>query len=332
MPSLEQIQPHVARGVNYRLVSVYIVDKPIGMTSFDVVARARKILNTRRIGHTGTLDPLATGVLVLTVDDSTKLVQFLETDSKSYLAFVSFGADTPTLDAEGPILETAATNLTLDQIKAALEPFRGAQMQLPPSYSAIHINGERAYDLARKGLEVKLQPRAVTVTRLEAQLLLGSMREFARLEYRAALDGTGDWIASPNGDQFTFPAPLGDFQTVMLNVSVSSGTYIRSLARDLGAALGVPAHLAGLVRTRVGKFGLSDATSLEALGSATSKPDLEALSLPQLEVDPPSARQIRDGKRFAHTYVGRAMVTLDGALVAAVEGDGERLRVLRAWQ
>ena len=313
-------------------MSVYIVDKPIGLTSFDVVAQARKILGTRRIGHTGTLDPLATGVLVLTVDDSTKLVQFLETDSKSYLAFVSFGASTPTLDAEGPILETAATNLTFDQIKAALEPFRGAQMQLPPSYSAIHINGERAYDLARKGLEVKLSPRAVTVGRLEEQLLLGSMGEFARLEYRAALDDTGDWVVSPSGDAFDFPAPLGEFQTVMLNISVSSGTYIRSLARDLGAALGVPAHLAGLVRTRVGKFRLSDATPLEALGSATPKPDLEALSLPQLTVDGGAARQIRDGKRFAHAHVGRAIVTLDGALVAAVDGDGETLRVLRAWQ
>ena len=302
------------------------------MTSFDVVAKARKILNTRRIGHTGTLDPLATGVLVLTVDDSTKLVQFLETDSKSYLAFVSFGAGTPTLDAEGPILETAKTNLTLDQIQAVLEPFRGDQMQLPPSYSAIHVNGERAYDLARKGLEVKLNPRAVTVQRLEAGLLLGSMAEFARLEYRPALGQTDDWVASPNGYAFDFPVPLGDFQTVMLNVSVSSGTYIRSLARDLGAALGVPAHLAGLVRTRVGKFRLTDATPLENLGTAIPKPDLEALSLPQLTVDALSARQIRDGKRFAHAHVGRAIVTLDGALVAAVEGDGENLRVLRAWQ
>ena len=302
------------------------------MTSFDVVAKARKILDTRRIGHTGTLDPLATGVLVLTVGDSTKLVQFLETDSKSYLAFVSFGASTPTLDAEGPILETAATNLTLDQISAALEPFRGDQMQLPPSYSAIHINGERAYDLARKGQEVKLNPRAVTVQRLEAGLLLGSMAEFARLEYRAVLNQTDDWVVSPNGNAFDFPAPLGEFQTVMLNVSVSSGTYIRSLARDLGASLGVPAHLAGLVRTRVGKFRLTDATPLENLGNATPKPDLEALSLPQLTVDALGARQIRDGKRFAHAHLGRAMVTLDGALVAAVEGDGETLRVLRAWQ
>jgi tRNA pseudouridine55 synthase len=313
-------------------VSVYIVDKPIGMTSFDVVARARKILGTRRIGHTGTLDPLATGVLVLTVDDSTKLVQFLETDSKNYLAFVSFGASTPTLDAEGPMLETVQTNLTLEKIQAGLEPFRGAQMQLPPSYSAIHVNGERAYDLARKGQEVKLQPRAVTVGRLEAGLMLSSMAEFARLEYRPAQDQTDDWVASPNGYAFTFPAPLGDFQTVMLNVSVSSGTYIRSLARDLGASLGVPAHLAGLVRTRVGKFRLTDATPLTALGSAAPKPDLEALSLPLLEVDTGAARQIRDGKRLPHAHIGRAMVTLDGALVAAVEGNGETLRVLRAWQ
>ena len=118
----------------------------------------------------------------------------------------------------------------------------------------------------------------------------------------------------------------------MLFVSVSSGTYIRSLARDIGAALGVPAHLAGLVRTRVGRFKLTEAVPLEGLGSAVEKSDLESLELPVLAVDAKTARNIRDGKRVMHEHVGRAVVTLEGALVAVVDGNGSQLKVLRAWQ
>jgi tRNA pseudouridine55 synthase len=316
-------------------VGIYIVDKPIGLTSFDVVAKARKILNTRRIGHTGTLDPLATGVLVLTVGDSTKLVQFLETDGKDYLAFISLGASTPTLDAEGPILETStAKTFSRLEVEAVLERFRGEQAQLPPAYSAIHIDGRRAYDLARSGQEVVLPARRVTVHALELKLLLPSMQEFMGLEYRPVSpdDGTGAWSASPNGYGFQFPAPLGTFQTMMLFVSVSSGTYIRSLARDIGAALGVAAHLAGLVRTRVGRFKLTDAVPLEGLGPAGERSDLESLELPVLAVDAKMARDIRDGKRVLHEYAGRAVVTLEGTLVAVVEGSGSQLKVLRAWQ
>jgi tRNA pseudouridine55 synthase len=294
-------------------VGVFVVDKPLHLTSFDVVARARKLLNTRRIGHTGTLDPLATGVLVLCTDESTKLVQFLETDSKDYLAFVSLGASTPTLDAEGPILETtpvpALSELDLEPI---LERFRGAQKQLPPAFSAIHVDGQRAYDLARQGKEVNLEPRSVVVHRLELLSTLPSMRE-----------------AHPKG---SFPEPLGDFPTLVLACSVSSGTYIRSLARDIGATLGVGAHLAGLVRTRVGRFKLEDAVKLEELRLEQDRGDLQSLDLPQLEVTPRQAKDVRDGKRLAHTHEGRAVVTLEGRLVAVVDGDGSSLKVLRAWQ
>ena len=165
-------------------MGIYVIDKPLGLTSFDVVARAKKRLSTGKVGHTGTLDPLATGVLILASNQSTKLVQFLEKDSKDYLAFVSFGASTPTLDAEGPILETQSVSRDelKPRIEAALERFRGPQMQMPPSYSAIHVNGERAYDLARKGQEVVLNTRAVTVHKLKGDLILESMQEFRKLE------------------------------------------------------------------------------------------------------------------------------------------------------
>jgi tRNA pseudouridine55 synthase len=297
-------------------VGIFVIDKPLHLTSFDVVAKARKLLNTRRIGHTGTLDPLATGVLILCTEDSTKLVQFLETDSKDYLAFVSLGAGTPTLDAEGPILETAPVPaFSTADLERALSGLRGAQSQLPPAYSAIHVGGERAYDLARQGKEVKLAPRRVTVHRLQWLSTLPTMRD-----------------ASPASSRQGFPPPLGDFPTLVLMCSVSSGTYIRSLARDLGAALGTVAHLAGLVRTRVGPFKLEDALSLEELRPERALPDLNALDLPRLEVSARQAKDIRDGKRLPHDHGGRAVVTLEGKLVAIVDGDGSSLKVLRGWQ
>ncbi len=318
-------------------MGIYIVDKPLGLTSFDVVARARRALGTRRVGHTGTLDPLATGVLILATDESTKLVQFLEKDSKDYLAFVSLGAGTPTLDAEGPVLETQDVGvLERGRVNEILESFVGPQMQMPPAYSAIHVNGQRAYDLARSGQDVKLEPRAVTIHDLRCNLIFPSMHGFQREEYRPMrladfLRGFG-WSVSPNGYTFKFPEPLGEFPTLMLNVSVSSGTYIRSLARDIGLKLGVPAHLAGLIRTRVGKFNLENAVTLEKLRPELAIPDLEALDLPVLELNAPEAKDVRDGKRHASSLTGLVTLTCDGNLVAIAEGDGLQLKVRRAWQ
>ena len=316
-------------------MGIYVIDKPLGLTSFDVVARAKKRLNTGKVGHTGTLDPLATGVLIVASNQSTKLVQFLEKDSKDYLAFISFGASTPTLDAEGPILETQAVSRDelRPNIEAALEQYCGPQMQMPPSYSAIHVNGERAYDLARKGQEVILNTRAVTVHKLKGDLMLESMQEFRKLEYRPYKqeDGSTEWHAAPNGFVFNLPEPLGEFPTLMLNVSVSSGTYIRSLARDIGLALGVPAHLAGLVRTQVGKFKLEDAQKIETLEPNPSIPDLDALDLSVLELSLFDAKRIRDGKLHTSSHVGLLVATCEGELVAVLEGDGQNLKVRRAW-
>jgi tRNA pseudouridine55 synthase len=296
-------------------MGIYIVNKPLGKTSFDAVAIARKQLGTKSVGHTGTLDPLATGVLVIATDSSTKLVQFLTADSKDYLAFISLGASTPTLDAEGPILETQAVpEFSNEQINTVLEKFVGAQQQMPPIYSAIHVNGERAYDLARAGKEVKLELRNVTIHKLEL------------IKYGAKLE------AVTEGIPHSLPTPLGNFPTLLVFASVSSGTYLRSLARDVGKALGVPAHLSGLVRTRVGKFKLEQAVELEDLRGATPIPELDALEMPRIEVTPKQAKDTRDGKKLEHDVVGQFVLTLEGQLVAVVEGDGTRLKVVRAWQ
>jgi tRNA pseudouridine55 synthase len=276
-------------------MGIYIVNKPLGKTSFDVVAIARKQLCTKSIGHTGTLDPLATGVLILATDSSTKLVQFLTADSKDYLAFISLGASTPTLDAEGPILETKSIpEFSSDQIKLVLEKFVGTQQQLPPIYSAIHVNGERAYDLARAGKEVKLELRNVTIHKLEL------------VKYGVNLE------AVTVGVPHNLPTPLGDFPTLLVFASVSSGTYLRSLARDIGDALGVPAHLSGLIRTRVGKFKLENAVELEALRDATPIPELDALEMPRIEVTAKQAKDARDGKKLEHSFVGQVILTARG--------------------
>lgn len=302
------------------------VDKPLGLTSHDIVNRARRILGTRRVGHTGTLDPLATGVVVLCVDDSTKLVQFMEHDSKDYLAWVSLGAGTPTLDAEGPVDAEGEWQRADDEsIRATLQQFVGPQKQIPPQYSAIQVGGQRAYAVARAGGALDLPARDVVIHELD---LLGV---YPNVQAAPRTFDPATWQPSAEGITFTLPAPLGEFPTLLLRVSVGSGTYIRSLARDIGAALGAPAHLGGLVRTRAGRYGLAQAASLDDLATAPVTNDLDALDFPRLEADEKLARELRQGKRPPHEQRGRAVVTLGGQLVAVVDGDGEKLKVVRAW-
>lgn len=308
---------------------VYVTDKPLNFTSHDAVARARRALHTKRVGHTGTLDPLATGVLVLCANDSTKLVQFMEADSKDYLAYISFGAGTPTLDAEGPINEQAdVPELDEAQLQSVLDSFLGAQMQIPPQYSAIQVNGQRAYAAARAGEKIELPARPVVLHELR---LLGLYARVQDAPTTFTPDAEGRWQPGETGFTFTLPPALGEFPTALVWARVGSGTYLRSLARDVGAALGLPAHLAGLVRTRAGQFGLENAVSLEALEDAKGMPDLDALELPRIEADKALAMQLRQGKRPAWSEAGRFVVTLNGELVAVVDGDGEKLRVVRAW-
>lgn len=308
---------------------VYVTDKPLNLTSHDVVARARRALATRRVGHTGTLDPLATGVLVLCVNESTKLVQFMEADSKDYLAWISLGAGTPTLDAEGPV-DSVADVPALDaaQIQALLDSLTGPQMQVPPQYSAIQIGGVRAYAAARAGEHIDLPARPVMLHELT---LLGLYDGVQQAPHTFAPDAGGRWQISDSGFTFALPPALGEFPTLLVWARVGSGTYIRSLARDIGAALGVPAHLSGLVRTRAGRFGLEQAVPVEGLAEATGLDDLLALDLPTIAATPNLALRLRQGKRPEWTEAGRFLVTLEGSLVAVADGDGQTLKVVRAW-
>lgn len=305
---------------------VIAVDKPLNLTSHDVVNRARRARGTKRVGHTGTLDPLATGVLVLCVDDSTKVVQFMEADSKDYLAWISLGAGTPTLDAEGPVEETGdVPPLDPAQVQTLLQSFTGPQAQVPPQYSAIQVGGQRAYAVARAGGALDLPARNVTIHSLD---LLGV---YPSVDAAPRTFDPQDWTPAETGHTFTLPPALGEYPTLLVRASVGSGTYLRSLARDVGGALGVPAHLGGLVRTRVGRYDLRDAVTVEDLPGATGIPDLAALDFPVIEADDRVARELRQGKRPAHSAQGRHVVTLNGELVAVVDGNGEQLKVVRAW-
>lgn len=299
-------------------MGIKCVDKPLGLTSHDVVARARRLLGTRRIGHAGTLDPLATGVLLVLVGEATKLSSYLTGHDKSYLAWVSFGASTPTLDAEGPILETAdASTLSEAQVAAALTPFLTLKEQAPPAYSAIKQDGQRSYAVARRGETLDLPPRPVSYR---------SVRLTAFAPRR-------DDLPNPLGNEL--PPALGEHPTALIELTVAAGTYIRSFARDLGTALGLPAHLSGLVRTSSGGVPLSAATPLADISEAPDVPALEALGLPVQRLSEAQTVAVKQGKRETLSLTERsALVDPAGALVALAEPhaqDAGRMELLRVF-
>lgn len=233
-----------------------IVDKPQGITSHDVVSRTRRLAHTRRVGHAGTLDPMATGVLVLGINKATRLLTWITDHSKRYEAQVRFGVETTTEDAEGEVTSAKGCDgLGNEEIEAVLSQFRGTISQVPSAVSAIKVNGKRAYARVRAGEDVKLEPREVEISLLEAQ---GQPRSH-RVEY--ALEGKSTHV-----------------NCVDLNVVVecSAGTYIRALARDLGNALGCGAHLISLRRTRVGEFSIDCAHTLQSLDEAAVQSGGEA--------------------------------------------------------
>lgn len=233
-----------------------IVDKPQGITSHDVVSRTRRLAHTRRVGHAGTLDPMATGVLVLGINKATRLLTWITDHSKRYEAQVRFGVETTTEDAEGEVTSAkGCEGLGNEEIEAILSRFRGTISQIPSAVSAIKVNGKRAYARVRAGEDVKLEPREVEISLLEAQ---GQPRSH-RVEY--ALEGKSTYV-----------------NCVDLNVVVecSAGTYIRALARDLGNALGCGAHLISLRRTRVGEFSIDCAHTLQSLDEAAEQSGGEA--------------------------------------------------------
>lgn len=235
---------------------ILVVDKPAGMTSHDVVARIRRLARTRKVGHAGTLDPMATGVLIIGLGKATRLLRWITGHSKAYDATVRFGATTTTEDFEGQF--TAALgcdSLTTAQIEAAMAPLRGDIMQVPSSVSAIKIDGKRAHALVREGVDVQIPPRPVTIHELT---LTSEPRPGGLVVPQSEEVGSAEApVASPGAQVSVIDADI--------HAEVSSGTYIRALGRDLGESLGCGAHLTALRRTRVGAFTLADSHPLAEL-------------------------------------------------------------------
>ncbi|MDT5227403.1 MAG: tRNA pseudouridine55 synthase [Mycobacterium sp.] len=276
-----------------------IVDKPAGMTSHDVVGRCRRLFGTRRVGHAGTLDPMATGVLVVGIERATKILGLITETSKSYSATVRLGQSTSTEDAEGDIThQVSAREVTDEGIEAAIAGLRGDIAQIPSAVSAIKVDGQRAYRLVREGHVVELAARPVRIDRFEM-------------------------LAVRRHDE------LVDVDVV---VDCSSGTYIRALARDIGAALAVGGHLTALRRTRVGRFGIDRARTLDEL---TEKPTL-SLTLDEACLEVFSHRQVTDDEADAVAN-GRALSpvgidgvyaahTVDGRVIALLRDEGARTK------
>jgi tRNA pseudouridine55 synthase len=275
-----------------------LIDKPKGWTSHDVVAKMRGIAGTRRVGHAGTLDPMATGLLLLGINAGTKLLTFLVGATKTYEATIRLGASTITDDAEGEVTSTADGSevyaLTLEKIESALSVLRGEIMQVPSSVSAIKVDGERAYAKVRGGNEVKLAARPITVTRFEVTSNI-----------RLVSEGDSNFI---------------DFEAV---IECSSGTYIRALARDLGSALQVGGHLTALRRTRIGNYKIDDAQQIDGLSSdslsITSMFDAVKESFELRELSDKEVVDLHHGKRIsANDCVGKEIAGVNGQRVIAM--------------
>ncbi len=298
----------MARAVDEPTPGLLLVDKPSGWTSHDVVARARRLLGTRKVGHAGTLDPMATGLLVLGIGKATRLLTYVTGHDKAYDATIRLGEATVTDDAEGEVVASAdASGVTDDALAAAVANLTGAILQRPSAVSAIKIDGKRSYARVRSGEDVELPARPVTVSAFE-------VRQVRREGRHVDVDVT---------------------------VEVSSGTYVRALARDLGEALGVGGHLTALRRTRVGRFDVSTAVSLEDLAASDAPVPLLSLddaargALPVVRISGDEARELSLGRPlagrgdelakpsdpddFTHDAVA---VTADGVAVAVLRRRG----------
>ena len=277
------------------------------MTSHDVVARVRKTIKQKRVGHTGTLDPMASGVLPICIGHATRVAEYLSESGKAYQAEITFGMTTDTYDAEGAILQTKdASSLTRAQIEEMLPAFLGTQMQQPPRYSAIKIQGQPAYKLARAGEEITLAPRPVEIIQLHILA----------------------W----------------DCPRLSLAIECSKGTYIRSLANDLGKTSGYGAYLTALIRTRSGPFSIQDSIPLEKLAEAVEQgeatqylfpADSALQNYPAFHLDIATAQHVLHGNPFSHqgpdelNAKGLARIYApDGQFLAIASWDAEQQR----WQ
>lgn len=274
---------------------ILIIDKPAGITSHDVVSRCRRILRTKRVGHTGTLDPFATGVVVILVNQATRLAQFLDKDAKEYEAIARFGFATDTGDRTGERRVTndelrAPAQLADEEIENVLKDFRGEIEQTPPMYSAKKVEGKKLYELARKGIEIDRQ--AVKVSIYELELIESSQRSSVSGQPEERIVENQSWEKTEDR---------------AFRVVCSAGTYIRTLAEDIGRRLGVGAHLAELRRTRAGKFDLSRAVTLEKLEEIAAENRLgevlismnQALAhLPEIKLNEAETRKTRNGMKL----------------------------------
>jgi tRNA pseudouridine55 synthase len=276
-----------------------VVDKPAGITSHDVVSRVRRLAGTRKVGHAGTLDPMATGVLVVGVNRATRLLGHLTATDKQYDATIRLGATTTTDDAEGEPLESRPTDgLTEPAVRAALAGFEGEIDQVPSSVSAVKVDGRRAYARVRDGEQVDLPARRVTIHALEVTDV--------------------------------------ELPEVRLSVRCSSGTYVRAIARDLGEALGVGGHLTALRRTAVGAFDLAVAHTLDDLGehfAMTPIAEAARASFPALDLDPDQAEAVRVGRRLEVPLAATtALFAPDGEFLALYRaGEDGRARAVAVF-
>ena len=286
---------------------ILLIDKPEGWTSMDVCAKLRGALREKRIGHSGTLDPMATGLLVVFLGRATRAVEFAEADEKTYQAALRLGITTDTQDVSGTVLSEAPVSVTDETLEAAFEKFRGEIDQLPPMYSAIKVNGQKLYQLARKGREVERSPRRITISELTRT-------------------GTAE-----NGD-------------VLLNVRCSKGTYIRTLCHDIGAALGCGGCMSALRRTHAGAFDLADAHTLDAVLTAAAEGGAETLLLPvdtlfagldAVMLTAAQEKVIRNGGSYTAAYPGEAqklrLYGKSGEFLALGELRDGRMRPIKSF-
>jgi tRNA pseudouridine55 synthase len=271
-----------------------IVDKPVGPTSHKVVSIVRQGTGIRKVGHAGTLDPFASGVLVLCLGAATRLSEFLSTDTKRYEAVIRFGSSSETYDGEGPMVHITGAAPGLDDIRAVLDEFRGEIEQVPPPYSAIKLQGQKAYEIARKGGEPELEPRTVTIY------------DLVLVDYRAP--------------------------DLVLEIECSAGTYIRSIAHDLGTRLTTGAHLASLRRTKAGSFTIDECVSLYALEVAMADGTWGQYRRLAANALPDHPKVHIQGDRLEDVINGRRIPAPDGAagMARGIGPDGDLVALLEA--
>tara|TARA_R110000868_G_scaffold359922_4_gene621937 strand:+ start:857 stop:1894 length:1038 start_codon:yes stop_codon:yes gene_type:complete len=332
-----------------------ILDKPLGLGSTQAVAAVKRALRDSgagkcKVGHGGTLDPLATGVLPIAIGEATKLAGRMLDSDKIYDFTIAFGTQTDTLDLEGAVIATSAVRPTLAQVEAVLPRFTGPIDQAPPAYSAILIDGQRAYDLARKGEEVEMKTRSVVVHGLHISSPRQGEDSAACPHSGLAQLGEGEGAPPPSPTSArqqaakpSYPLPDGErINAIILRAHVSKGTYIRSLARDIALALGTVGHVTMLRRIKAGPFTLESAISLDKLRHAANERGIGGLMLPltaglddipALPVSPDQALMLRQGKVLTGitATTGLYLATQGDIPVALVRSDDQEIIVVRGF-